>query len=534
MVAMPKKQILARVMIGLFIVASLFALIYTFWRSEVVFDGERNHLYLKYYVISAIGLVASGMILLFKNSTQVNIIVVVCSAITGLYIAEIGLHVVGERLTLDWVSEKKSFQSRHDPKSRKLEALAAMGELAKRKRNRWIQRSAEAQGIFFDTRTKLEVIEELRARGLDPVPQVPMGNYYEERKFPIGETTLLSLGGISNRLTVYCNESGEWATYNSDRFGFNNPDTEWDEPQIMGVLVGDSFTHGACVNEEDNLAGQLRRLVGQSFLNLGMDGAGPFHQLGTLIEYGLSRQPKDIFWFYFEGNDLAEMISEGDEPILIQYLNEGYRQELALYQDEIDQSLLTLVRKAEQQANASLTSNTTAFRTRLRNVVLLSYIRHVIAFDQIGKKPSEGKVATYIEQEKDKQVQEKNKQVQKKDKQLQDQLTIFQRYAEILARAQELVKAFGGQLYFVYLPEFYRYKSENVNDHEAHLGKENVIKAVQQWGIPIIDIHKLLFSEHPDPYSLFPFEVPGHYNAEGYKGIAEAIVVEARIFSSQQ
>ena len=41
--------------------------------------------------------------------------------------------------------------------------------------------------------------------------------------------------------------------------------------------------------------------------------------------------------------------------------------------------------------------------------------------------------------------------------------------------------------------------------------------------IPIIDIHSKVFAPHPDPLSLFPFRAYGHYNAEGYRLIAEAI-----------
>jgi lysophospholipase L1-like esterase len=42
--------------------------------------------------------------------------------------------------------------------------------------------------------------------------------------------------------------------------------------------------------------------------------------------------------------------------------------------------------------------------------------------------------------------------------------------------------------------------------------------------IPIIDIHKEVFDPHPDPLSLFPLRRNGgHYNAEGYKLVAEAI-----------
>ena len=46
---------------------------------------------------------------------------------------------------------------------------------------------------------------------------------------------------------------------------------------------------------------------------------------------------------------------------------------------------------------------------------------------------------------------------------------------------------------------------------------------VSELEIPIIDIHKEVFVPHSDPLSLFPFRMAGHYNAEGYKLVAESI-----------
>ena len=42
------------------------------------------------------------------------------------------------------------------------------------------------------------------------------------------EKNILPLSGISNSKTIYCNENGYYSVYLSDRYGFNNPDIEWD------------------------------------------------------------------------------------------------------------------------------------------------------------------------------------------------------------------------------------------------------------------------------------------------------------------
>ena len=53
-------------------------------------------------------------------------------------------------------------------------------------------------------------------------------------------------------------KNGYYSIYESDRYGFNNPDDEWDVGEIEYLLVGDSFTHGACVNRPNDIASVLR------------------------------------------------------------------------------------------------------------------------------------------------------------------------------------------------------------------------------------------------------------------------------------
>ena len=41
--------------------------------------------------------------------------------------------------------------------------------------------------------------------------------------------------------------------------------------------------------------------------------------------------------------------------------------------------------------------------------------------------------------------------------------------------------------------------------------------------IPFIDIQNEVFDKEQNPLKLFPFELFGHYNVEGYRKVAEAI-----------
>ena len=73
-------------------------------------------------------------------------------------------------------------------------------------------------------------------------------------------------------------------------------------------------------------------------------------------------------------------------------------------------------------------------------------------------------------------------------------------------------------MYFIYLPAFERYKSGN-----EHIDRNFVIQTVKELKIPIIDIHTEVFEFSQDPLSLFPLRTHNHYNAEGYRLIAETI-----------
>ena len=108
-------------------------------------------------------------------------------------------------------------------------------------------------------------------------------------------SNIFPLSGISNSDTIYCNENGYFSIYQSDRYGFNNPNKEWDSIQIEYLLIGDSFTHGACINRPNDIASVLRTLSNKPVLNLGYAGNGLLIEYATLREY-LPKNVKNILW----------------------------------------------------------------------------------------------------------------------------------------------------------------------------------------------------------------------------------------------
>jgi len=128
-----------------------------------------------------------------------------------------------------------------------------------------IVKLAKRSGIEFDTRTKLEVITELRSKGIDAVPAINPPNLLKKgqrdsliSEIVINDIEILPLGGIANKLTVLCNETGEYALYNSDEHGFHNPEGIWNSTRLEIAAVGDSFTQGACVSSEKNFVSLIR------------------------------------------------------------------------------------------------------------------------------------------------------------------------------------------------------------------------------------------------------------------------------------
>ena len=97
--------------------------------------------------------------------------------------------------------------------------------------------AAASNNLPFDKRNSDAVVISLRKQGLDAYPFV---------KLIYGYDGLMPLGNIPNSHMVYCNEIGPWFIVSTDRYGFNNEESEYDAANKV-VFLGDSYTQGACV-----------------------------------------------------------------------------------------------------------------------------------------------------------------------------------------------------------------------------------------------------------------------------------------------
>ena len=358
-------------------------------------------------------------------------------------------------------------------------------------------------GGSIDVRTARERLDELRRQDKDAIPVVTPSNHLFmpqsdgsiRSAVTIDGEEVLPLAGVSGRVTLLCNEGGQWVDYRSDRRGFNNPDRVWDPGPIDVVALGDSFTQGYCVENDKNFVALIRNHDGAT-VNLGIAGDGPLLMLATLREFAASLSPKIVLWFYYEGNDLVDLQVERKSALLSRYLTAGFSQPRLARQAEIDRGILAEIprlEETERENDARRRHN--VIKSRLTTLVALGSLRERFGLIE-GSEPSAGEAARDFDTAN---------------------MAVFQ---EILRQAKTQVDGWKGQLYFVYLPEWTRYTSYS---SWGKAKRDETLRLVRSLGIPVIDVDPV-FQAHGDPLSLFPFRMVGHYTETGHRLVAEEVL----------
>jgi hypothetical protein len=378
-------------------------------------------------------------------------------------------------------------------------------EITKRKYE--ILELARKFGVEFDTRSKLAVLNDLSSRGIDAVPDVtPMGLLRRQEDGSLkSELTLdgeevLPLGGVSNRATVSCNETGEYFIYTSDEHGFNNPKGIWQPGRVPIVALGDSFTLGGCVRPDKGFVALIRNHF-PGTLNLGMAGEGPFSMLAALKEYAPAMKPKIVLWFYYDESDIEDLQTERQSRLLTRYLGNDFSQNLLSRQGAIDQAVLDYIRRYMTRALAKEqqeVADNTAITAKLKEIAKVGTLRQKLGLlaGVPGTKKNSASETTEAE---------------------------LELLETILSQAKATVATWGGTLYFVYLPAWERYGNPQLLNKTGARYRDRVLSTAKRLGIPIIDIHPA-FQAQKDPLSLFSFRRFGHYNEEGHNVVARQVL----------
>ena len=333
----------------------------------------------------------------------------------------------------------------------------------------------------FETRSKYQFFKDLSADNKNFTVTVAPTIFNDPNK------NIHFLSGTSNYKTIDCNENGYFSIYLSDRFGFNNPNDQWESDNIKYTILGDSFAHGACVNRPNDIASQLRILSNENVLNLGYKSNGPLSMLATLKEY-MPKNTKNILWLYFEGNDLNDLMSELNNEILLKYFSDtNFSQNLKKKQKIIDLLNKEIIFNSIDHEDKIIDQAT-------RNAKLKNKLLKFIRLNETKK------IFTL------QTIKGKNKELP------------FREFKNIIKNAKIYAENNNSILHFVYLPQFERYNNAALNSNY------NQIKLiVKELNINFIDIHKGVFSKQKNPLELFPFKMWGHYNENGYKKVSNYI-----------
>jgi hypothetical protein len=349
---------------------------------------------------------------------------------------------------------------------------------------------AEAAGTELDSRTALQVALELTGRGEPAYPHLSASAARQFQLLVDGDRVIPLPGAVPEARTVFCNESGIWQTYRSDERGFRNEPGAWSAGTPDIALVGDSYTQGFCLPAEEGFAATLRETWPKT-LNLGVTASGPLTELAILREYGVGLRPPIVVWFYYEGNDLPDLTQEVEDPILLRYLEPGFSQGLVARQErvgaELRARLETLVDGERTGADPDdpLRGIFAISEGGGTSVLRLGRLQNLLLGAQIPL-PAKG-----------------------------SRLGIFPR---IMEEAAATVRSWGGELYFVYLPAFTRYRTW-VGEVGAERGE--ILEVIERLQIKLIDLDEI-FSRQDDPRALW-LHPAAHYTPAAYRLVGETV-----------
>ncbi|MBT4710151.1 MAG: SGNH/GDSL hydrolase family protein [Alphaproteobacteria bacterium] len=337
------------------------------------------------------------------------------------------------------------------------------------------------------TNSKADYIVDLRSQGrnahvnLFPKGLVERSGLGSMRSaISIDGEEVLPLTGISQATIVMCrNGNLEWEIFESDLFGFPNPSEVWSASSVPVGAVGDSNTQGWCVPTSQSFMGLTRSSI-PGLINVGAAGNGPIADLAALREYLAPMKPKIVLWLFTGANDITDLDRELNTPVLSAYLDLGHSQGLKDLQPQIDKALVDFSIDALDTAIAG--GRTIDYREAVRRMLTLYDLRNLIGIDRgAATRPNFGLLG------------------------------------EVLAMANSEVTAWGGKMYFVYLPT-----PRDATSRELP-NRAGILRTAAAQQLPIIDLTQS-FQNFSDPISLFQKNGGSHYSLVGHALVAAEIL----------
>lgn len=347
------------------------------------------------------------------------------------------------------------------------------------------RRAALARGSNFDERSLHQIVTASRKSNERSFPAVSPAYFLMDdgsiSRVKLDGRPVIPLGIAASADNFYCNESGEFVRFTTDRFGFRNLDGAWSKAADI-VAIGDSYTMGSCVGDEESIVGNLRRSA--TVLNLGMGANGPLIELASLREFAGAVKPKVVLWNFFP-NDIEDLARESKNPVLIQYLKPEFSQQLQRRNTELQPVVDDVIDKYWLRVKASGEASDV---TIAEPFYVFPSLRRIYKF--------------YINQ----------RVILKNTPEFNIDL-----YVKVLQVAKADVEGIGAKLFFAYIPDCTDFS------YGQNIWKNRLLEEVAALGVTVIDTEASVKSSIAGGQDAY-FYCPGsHFTPAGAKAAAAEI-----------
>ena len=353
----------------------------------------------------------------------------------------------------------------------------------------------------FDMRTGVQAFIEEKKKNPNLSPTYRLSQWYlfiedHQNKIKnflsnkIEKNEIIPFRGPINKQTLGSAEDGHRRTIYNDKYGFQNPNYVY-QKEIDIMIIGDSFAVGIPFSEKDDIAGRIRKNGNLNAINYGISGAGPLLSLAVLSEYGSFFSPKKVYYLFFEGNDMDDLIIEKNS-FLVNYLSD-YTQNLYKNHDKVKifledyERIIYEILPYKDKSNRIVKKTQNKFYENLKDFLELSSLKDIL-FSRSFHSFKE-----------------------KEDPELM---------VSVLKKMKKITEGWGGEINFVYIPSWYRYNQKFSFVNYSYKKKIRNLSALSK--IKFIDIVEVFANQNVEPLNLYNFGL--HFNDKGYEIISNTIV----------
>ena len=357
---------------------------------------------------------------------------------------------------------------------------------------------AKQKGLEFDTRSPKEAFLEISKNDKDLKPKFfysPIFKFSNIFQIAKKNNDIIPFRGPINSKTLSCAEEGKYNLSKSDKFGFKNSNAIY-KKEINTILLGDSLAEGDCQSIENDIAGSLSSR-GFSTANFGVTGTSVLVALGIMREFAKEIKPKNFVYMYAEENDLFGLNWSKKDENLMKYLNNEYNVNyLNRYneiKDYLELSSKETISRIKSNDKINSKSNFEIFKDNLIDILEVKRIKKLIRYKIFNKKHFE---------------------------------TDLDLFFLVVKKMNEEAKRNNSNFIFVYTPTSARYfsVSEQVSPeiNQQMKLKKIILDKIRNMDITTVDLTEF-FDNVSSVEQYFSLGYFGHFNAKGYKKVAEII-----------